>query len=791
MSESSWFTLEEQMRLLDNLRDVASEIVRPDTYGHNFLINHVLNFLETHLVKDENRVHVDDNWMQKSPNKFVQYFIEGLNNRFVPVEVTDEVTGEEEIQIKTYLQLLSNPEFDSAASAVRTAENFHQLIEGLLKGFPLLNNGWLSGGSETRDITIITNSLLGFISKVAYEEMVRIFSESEQDNELRDSALIPLALFINTFGTGQKSVENIFELHDFLERYMRENGFVDKAYLDRYDFLERISSKRSLTKEETKERGELSQFINASPMGERSYIYSSSGESMITLPGFETTGGYSKKIVKIVEKTTVRPPNTFIIDVYANFKRSLPVLKDEIERFEVKNGELEPEADYIRRLMDTFLKDIAGKLDEMKDYLNSIVPANVAGEFQAYNVPFWESFLPNNKIDDLHYFTASGSSGITGSMTITLQDNISLIMEYAPVLTKMLMDLEGIKPLNRSKTFYSEYDGGGSLDFPRTIQEIMRTGTISIMQRETERFKEKDKANMIFILDRSSSMEFSNVDVCAKCGAPKSYHCECWTPIVAPSFRYCQMLLTLLAYIFRGFIAEAWYGFIDNLNTPMLQFFGEDWEKLIHAIWTTEGGTGTDYYNITKVESGDYSHLMSGRNKKFLFIITDAEERDVNWSDIGEKSPVESLVMLNQNQYLNLIYCIIQTPRTNSRLGFTGSQTADDAHRTYTRTMQKFLILNIISGRSGLMRNLEDNPDPSFKIINNTLVSSDMERFLDIVKNQLKYSSDGILLHHIFLYENWETTFMTDSYKVAIPGELQRLVRIIKTRNLLELAEGW
>lgn len=494
-------------------------------------------------------------------------------------------------------------------------------------------------------------------------------------------------------------------------------------------------------------------------------------------------------------------------------------------------GPTETNKDYEKRVAELVLDEVNLRASSIRDILSASTPATYLADPDRVK---WGQACIDTKVP-LKYFNVIETPQ---ELRIQIRHNMWYIEQYSPDLVRILMDLVDLQPLTRSKTIINEYDGAGELSLEHTARSFAERGELEAIQKDSKRFLERDKARFCFILDVSGSMFQGGTFICIKCGLPnfeaRGDTCMSCGGELAVSFpfRYAQFLLTIMIYIFKDFMSEVLFGFIDDNSTFMYareeyrfdRF--EHYEKLIYYIWNLGVySAGTNYYTLGQLfmKNADF---FDGTNKKFVFVITDGFASDpfstfrIKFPDSAggfathEYEAFQFLNLIAETRFTNFIYCVIQNHGKASDLGISVSDEPSFINTTITTI--KLTILNIINSDDdliGVNGSLAKNPHDSFKIAilpngKRTVIVKDFKNFIEHLKGLIQYnyykaplklsesgqriySGPSSLAYFIFLWSHWEKVFFTDYVKLSVAGEFQRFVQIVKDRNLLDIASNF
>lgn len=707
------------------------------------------------MVDDENGQNVFDDWESKAPGKFQQYLLDKWASLEIPF--VDERGSFTTTAIGA---LASSPRFKQDVATIESATDLPTMLVKMLDTFPRLMEGW-----KTKDRTKIAELITTFIATTTLKKLVHYYSDDREANYMRKNSKMVAALFLNTLGKRIYPIDNLAELNVVLMQYLGANGLLEETLYARFRKIEEKESKgSSLSYQEQSLKNEVAQLLQ-NPRPAALYAYKLYGLMV------NNTGAI------------IKHARQYEIPIEHNLQ---------LLAAGGKSGTSHANA-------------FMNKLHEVKKVLERTTPNNI-GKLTGGRRP-WPAY---EEMDvDFHYFEVELSPS---GLKILLNDNFSYLMQIVPDLVARLMDLEDLRPLNASKLMHKEFDGG-DVDLEYTVKQWITRGELRVYERKVEKFKEKDKANMALILDRSGSMGRADAEVCSRCGAHAQLKCGHGAFVPTPMFRYCQFLLTILAWIFKDHVNNFLLGFIDSNGTEIKEYSPDEVEDLMHDVWNCFEGSGTNFYALGWLKER-FPDFFAGRNKKFLFVITDGLLEDVlpdssHWGqgklfDYMGKS-VNAFPLLNEfarDENLNFIYLPIAPPDKNSMqnsgLGFRVAE-ENNAFNCITRFRIRLHLVKMVEDNPNYITELKRmrSAKDSFRVINGKLVVTQMETFLAALEEMIRYNSvrgqvtNKVLAYTIFFYKYYEKCFFSDSYKLGFVGELQRLVHMIKQNNFLSLAEGW
>jgi hypothetical protein len=444
---------------------------------------------------------------------------------------------------------------------------------------------------------------------------------------------------------------------------------------------------------------------------------------------FKSLGERKIKAVWKTEGFIELEPREIIVNKRINIAIKRDQLKQEIPKLPGEKND-----DYNTRIVDQAAKEILKTMKEAAKTVSELTPLTIASHPKF--VP-WPSFIAIET--DLHYFHVKETAD---DYYYTVNDNFSLLLTYAPDFVRILMELAKLQPLTRSKRIYTEYDGSGELDIDYTIHLMQKFGEFILGQKESLRFREKDKANFCFILDLSQSMARRDASICATCSAPKEFSNSFYksTPFnsyrskqglskdenlcyfcgrsfyLVPSFRYAEFLFTIMIFIFKDFMKDCLVGFIDyefdkEIKERAFVTFN-DYESLLYYVWdvSSRKNVNSNYYTLGRLFTEE-RHLtfFDGYNKKFVFIITDALAEDIfrqvfvslSSKELVYHDAFTFLKKLAANQLVNFIYCMITPPGAKEemikQMGFRKIMSQDPFSNNYSATLLKIYVKELVN----------------------------------------------------------------------------------------------
>jgi len=783
LAESSWLTLLQRQDLFEKIKTERGKFITPNSYADSYLFKHVLDFIREFFINDENGVNVYDEWENKSAGKFCYYFAEKLLSLSFPIK-----TPEGNIIIKSIVELLEERTWELKIKNLQHASsNLEIFLRALLSVFPLLVIEW------NVPIGNVAPTIVHFIGETVYDIFLNFIAEDKNGNYLRRNVHIPIGLFMNTFDSSQ-GIDNAKELGNFTEAVLETSGFkeFDPNKNQLQFFYERGSPRK---RRETKSIERL-------------------GRTMIP---FSQNRDYK-------------------IDVTKNFKAAIPFLASKKPRA-VVDGVHESDQEYQDRLYnDDFLPAFKEKVKAAVTVFQSITPASAPDFFNQFHVKMWQCYQQigsgkrGSEIDiDLKYYSINGYQEkqigqqkeivLYPTIMIVFRDNFSILFEYAPAFIAMLMELAKLQPLTKAKIRYVEWEGG-AVDIPKTLRRWEKYNDMGFVERDRVKFKERDKGKIAIILDISSSMTTTDdkIKVCAIDGIDSTIKCPHGDKyyITSPSVRFAQFMATIIIYIFKDFVSEMQLGFIESqYHLDFRHYEPEDWDILLFDLWNVYITDGTDYYALQKLE--DDTEFFSGYNKKFVFVITDANESDIFGGGYrnGNIGNYLALRHIAADKNTNLIYLQISNPKDPEQMGFR-KLALDNVIHSYTKTMAKYYILSKLEKLptlTDLLLHYNDQNPILEKRADGKLMSKRFPALISVINQDLanvdvtdtsksgeikkliwedsKNATSGdcmIIVQYVaWMYANWDMQFFTDYTKLSLVGELQRFVEMVKNRNFLKL----
>jgi len=858
---SLWLKQNDKVRILQAIELESWKYVVKDSFcAIYFFEPFVIQFLKEYLISDDSGKYALNNWYLNAENLFVNYFFANIDALQLP---DPQETGKH-VSLKMLRQRLTLSQEIADLLGSRTIST---IILSFAKFIMDFDQQWI----KSRDKAGIARDVGFFIQKLSFQILLNEIATDRELNTLREKNRVSIGSFLNTFNNNINVTDNLTELNAFMRQYLAS----------------------------------------------KSIIYEEGGTVKLS--------GIAGKSEGVGLRKMVRPARFFDVDFDLNAVAWLKKAQDEANRGATKN---------IRELKieekNKILNDLRERLSVIKEEIKEMVPENIITFLKSFGIDPWSSYNEENNKIILHYFTIVESFKF--SFKVILNDNFSIIQQKSKEMTRQLLELADLQPLSRSKRIVTDYDGSAEIDAEETIKEIVRTGELITRQKLREQFKEKDKAKIALILDITGSMEQSQAELCVICGQPKIFHCiHLFEPkndggftfkqenmIKAPAFRYAQFLFTLMVEIYRDFASEILLGYIDGNKGAYKLTRYYNFDLLLYDVWNIAGSQGpTVYHNLArlKLEEGEAKGFFEGFNKTFVFVITDAQCPDVfhdfslnRRKGVFKTNAFPYLKYYAKSPRVNFIYCMINRPFTDTKIGGFAAKKQEEILDNYTKTRVQIYLLNLIREQDFIKTWVADESqkpamaaewssiaslEGDFLIIRDPKafierlkvfinydsreeeftnekqviskeevpfkepeysmkIGQSIKRTVDFGSHEVLYASitltwnqmtipirfvkqtseiefvvpDGVqeddlfsiqyqyissktkerlkewigqdstdenqaifheIVYTIFIIENWDVIFLTDYYKLATVGELQRFVTMIKRRNLLQL----
>jgi len=624
-------------------------------------------------------------------------WIDVASQLFLDYLKRDSVFNNIQLPINDKIEKISNlkasNDYKGNIKSLLDADGLADFMNELFNISPVLKNTWILNGNPVTDSSIITRLILTFIIDITQEQIQFIYSKSREDDLLRLRTKVSLGNFLSTFS---------YELMDVIN--LATNKKAKAPYITSiHNRLELYKMVHEILKKENIKCNEL-------------------GIKKFKAPW----------IAEKDQQELILAPLDFEIPKNVNYLVQFKATKDKFEKLPNETDD-----DFKSRIMDFAVKAVDEKLQKIRMALEALTPANISTSSNPYQSQFvpWTSF---HAIDvDLHYFKVTDSPP---KMYIKIRDNFSIILTFAPDITRTLMELAKLQPLTKSKRIITEYDGSGELDIEKTVEMITKYGDFTLAQRESVRFREKDKARFTFIIDITQSMAQSLAKICGNCCMVKEFSDQSYdlNPDQSwavkhgkdnntndcyfcghhfhpsPSFRFAQFLFTIMIYIFKDFMSEALVGFIDydfdkDINANAFCTF-QDYEALLYYVWDakTKISPRTNYYSLGRLYS-DFPSFFDGFSKKFVFVITDGMAEDVFHEIFKIQNNGKTLYTdafpyfkeLASNKLINFIYCMITPSDKQSEmeheLGFRKYIKNDTFSHNYSETLLKLHVRKLLN----------------------------------------------------------------------------------------------
>jgi len=724
MSQSLWFNANEKSVLIDKIRTEFTKFIKPDSPANSF-VGLMVDFVYENLINDNTARYLPE-WSSVVSSLFLEYLKKRIGSIYVQNPDNPAVTI-------SLVDLSAEHGWDHKINLLVQTTTLDEFFNQFNGYFPSYLEDWRLPKGKTIDAVIS-----GLLDSIVLKKIAEFYSKDREANYLRQHQHLSIGNFMNSLSP-RGNVDNLRELNDLLSHL-----------LDEYALIYKQSAKI--------------------------FIRDAIG-------------------VKEARRTLKLnfPSRTFQIS-----------MKESVYYHLEANGGDTLTDDDKDRLVKEFLK----KAKESLDFIKDLQPSNVLAVLQQQGIPEWQSFIENKT--PLHYYSINGDID-SDTITITINDNFSVIKEKIKELVRLLMNLADLKPLNKSIVKYSEFDGSGMIDIERSLTQIMKTGTFSFIQKIRENFREKDRANMAFILDVTSSMDTSGggIDVCAYCGASKMINCQHYQNqkegesvfIVSPPFRYAQLMLSIILIMVQDFMREAVFGVIVNEPPPLYVFTNP--ELLLYNIWNYNIfyqkllgsknrdqerkyadfylGDGTNYKTLGDLKE-NHAQFFDGQNKKFVFILTDANIGDTFAGFSIEKKHGRGELKTNSfpylrafasDPYINFIFLPITdfTKQTHDNVGFRAIDQNVKINPFENNVTKSKLILYLLNefrendsivgevakhpekwkGVASITKRtiqVKDDPKHPRASINNVLLIQNFREFLSKIKRIIKYDSremDGVM----------------------------------------------